>query len=123
MNHSEIRKFSIFQIWVFRVNFFLKYLVDFCPLDPDPESHNLADPTDPDPKHCLYPVILSFYAVILSNFYPFISYITYILSFLHPCIPMFFYFCILSFIYSFILVSFHFSILSFLFFFHSFKTD
>ena len=25
----------------------------FCPLDPDPGSQNLADPTDPDPKHSL----------------------------------------------------------------------
>jgi len=23
----------------------------FYPLDPDPESQNVADPTDPDPKH------------------------------------------------------------------------
>jgi len=41
---------------------FLQFLVDFLPLgsgsmdphifaDPDPGSQNLADPTDPDPKH------------------------------------------------------------------------
>ena len=45
-----------------RVNFFLQFLVDILPLgsgsvdphifaDPDPGSQNLADPTDPDPKH------------------------------------------------------------------------
>ena len=44
---------------------FLQFLVDILPLesdfldphifadaDPDPESQNLEDPTDPDPKHC-----------------------------------------------------------------------
>ena len=47
----------------FRINvFFLQFLVDFLPLgsgsvdphifvDPEPGSQNLADPTDPDPKH------------------------------------------------------------------------
>ena len=57
-----ISLFSIVSIWVLRVNFFLQFLVDILPLgsgsvdphifaDPDPESQNLADPTDPDPKH------------------------------------------------------------------------
>ena len=43
--------------------FFLQFLVDILPLesgsvdphifaDPDPGSQNLADQTDPDPKHC-----------------------------------------------------------------------
>ena len=41
--------------------FFLQFLVDILPLGsgsvdphifPDPGSQNLADPTDPDPKHC-----------------------------------------------------------------------
>ena len=53
--------FSIVQIWVLKVNFFLlQFLVDIFPLgsgsvdphifpDPDPGSQNLADPTDPDP--------------------------------------------------------------------------
>ena len=40
----------------------MQFLVDILPLgsgalhifaDPDPGSQNLADPTDPDPKHCL----------------------------------------------------------------------
>ena len=75
MNHSEIRKFlyslfSIVQVWVLRLNFFLlQFLVDILPLgsgsvdphifaDPDPGSQNLADPVDPvdpvpDPKHWL----------------------------------------------------------------------
>jgi len=33
----------------------MQFLVDILLLgfaDPDPESQNLADPTDPDPKHC-----------------------------------------------------------------------
>ena len=68
MNHLEIRKFfkSLFlivQIWVLREKkFLLQFLVDILPLgsesvdphifaDPDPGSQNLADPTDPDPKH------------------------------------------------------------------------
>ena len=57
----KISLFSIVQIWVLRVNFFLQFLVDILPLrsgsvdlqifaDPDPGSQNLADPTDPDPK-------------------------------------------------------------------------
>ena len=57
--------FPIVQIWVLRVTFFvLQFLVDILPLgpgsgdphifaDPDPGSQNLADPTDPDPKHWL----------------------------------------------------------------------
>ena len=59
--------FSIVQIWVLRVTFFLQFLIDILPPgsgsvdphifadpDPDPGSQNLADPTDPDqdPKHC-----------------------------------------------------------------------
>ena len=42
MNHSEIRKSVNPQIFV----------------DPDPESQNLADPTDPDPdpKYCIYDI-------------------------------------------------------------------
>ena len=67
MDHSEIRKFlqSLFSkilIWVLRVNFFWEFLVDILPFgsgsvdpyifaDPDPGSQNLADSTDPDPKH------------------------------------------------------------------------
>ena len=50
-----------------RVKFFLHFLVNILPLgsgsvdphifaDPDPGSQNLADPTDPDPKHC-YPSV------------------------------------------------------------------
>jgi len=46
-------------------DFFLQFLVDILSLgsgsvdphifaDPDPGSQNLADPTDPDPKHCLF---------------------------------------------------------------------
>ena len=50
-----ISLFSIFKIWVLRVNFFCSFWLTFCPLDPDPDSgsQNLADPTDldPDPKH------------------------------------------------------------------------
>ncbi len=42
----------LFQILVLRVNFFCSFWLNFCPLDPDPGSQNLADPTDPDPKHC-----------------------------------------------------------------------
>ena len=56
-----ISLFSIVQIWVVRVNFFLQFLVDILPLgsgsvdphifaDPDPGSQNRADP-NPDPKH------------------------------------------------------------------------
>ena len=33
--------------------FFCSYRLIFCPLDPDPGSQNLADSTDPDPKHLL----------------------------------------------------------------------
>ena len=54
-----ISLFSIVQIWILRVNFFLQFLVDILPLesgsvdphifaDPDPGSQNLTDP-DPDP--------------------------------------------------------------------------
>ena len=56
--------FSKVQGWVLGVKFFLQFLVDFLPLgsgsvdphifpDPDPGSQNLADPTDPDSKHCV----------------------------------------------------------------------
>ena len=33
--------------------FFYSFLLIFCPLNPDqdPGSQNVADPTDPDPKH------------------------------------------------------------------------
>ena len=60
-----ISLFSKVQIWVLRVIFLLlQFLVDILPLgsgsadphifaDPDPGSQNLADPTDPDPKHWL----------------------------------------------------------------------
>jgi len=69
MNHSEMRKclLSFFsskvQSWVLGVKkLFLQFLVDILLLgsgsvdphilaDPDPGSQNLADPTDPDPKH------------------------------------------------------------------------
>ena len=50
--------FSKVQIWgLGEKRFFLQFLVDILPLgsgsvDPDPGSQNLADPTDPDPKHC-----------------------------------------------------------------------
>ena len=42
-----------FQIFCFI--FFCSFWLIFYPLDPDPDpgSQNLADPTDPDPKHCL----------------------------------------------------------------------
>ena len=63
-----ISLFSIVQIWVLRVRILLlQFLVDILPLgsgsvnphifaDPDPGRQNLADPTDPDPKHCIiYP--------------------------------------------------------------------
>ena len=30
----------------------------FCPLDPDPGSQNLPDPTDTDPKHWIFPVVI-----------------------------------------------------------------
>ena len=57
-------------------NFFLQFLVDIFPLgsgsvdphifaDPDPGSQNLADPTDPDPKHssaAVYPNLLLYIA-------------------------------------------------------------
>ena len=58
-----ISLFSKGQIWVLGgKNFFWQVLVDSLPLgsgsvdphifvDPDPGSQNLADPTDPDPKH------------------------------------------------------------------------
>jgi len=55
MNLSEMRKFynlffSKVKILVLGVKkFFLQFLVD--PLDPDPGSQNLGDPTDSDPKH------------------------------------------------------------------------
>ena len=47
-----ISLFSIVQIWVESKFFFCSFWLIFCPLDPDPGSQNLADPTDPDPKHC-----------------------------------------------------------------------
>ena len=59
-----ISLFSIVQIWILRVKFFLQFLVDILPLgsgsvdprnfaDLDPGSQNLADPSDPYPKHCI----------------------------------------------------------------------
>ena len=47
-----MRFFIKIQILVIEpIFFFLQFLVDiFYPLDPDPESQNLADP---DPNHCL----------------------------------------------------------------------
>ena len=40
-------------LWVLGIKkFFLQLLGDILPLDPDSWSQNLADPTDPDPKHC-----------------------------------------------------------------------
>ena len=50
----------------FEKSLFLQLLVDILPFefgsvdphifeDPDPGSQNLADPTDPDPKHCHNP--------------------------------------------------------------------
>ena len=68
MNH-EIFKISLFskvQILVLGVKkFFLQFLVDILPFgsgsvdphifaDPERGSQNLADPTDPDPKHYFY---------------------------------------------------------------------
>ena len=56
--------FSKVQIWVLGAKkCFSQFLVDILPLgsgsmdlhifaDLDPGSQNLADPTDPDPKHC-----------------------------------------------------------------------
>ena len=65
MNHSGIRKYYlslllVVPIWVWRVNFFLQFLVDF--FDPwirirgsfcgsGSRKQNIADPTDSDPKH------------------------------------------------------------------------
>ena len=56
--------FSQVQIWGFGVKkiFFCSFWLIFYPLDPDPHifadpdpgSQNLADKTDPDPKHCLF---------------------------------------------------------------------
>ena len=45
-----ISLFSIVQTWALRVKFFFcSFWLIFCPLDPDPGSQSLADPTDPDP--------------------------------------------------------------------------
>ena len=47
--------FLIVQIWVLRVkSFFCSFWLILFSLnpDPDPESQNLADSTDPDPQHC-----------------------------------------------------------------------
>jgi len=50
-------------------------LVDIFPLDPDPGSQNVEDPTDPDPKHCIYVLMLnhlrlheSILILIVSNY-------------------------------------------------------
>ena len=57
-----ISLFSNVQIWVLRVKIFfcsfwsIFYLLDPEPYifaDPDAGSQNLADPTDPEPKHCI----------------------------------------------------------------------
>ena len=73
-----ISLFSKVQILVLGVNkFFLQFLVDILPLrfgsvdphifaDPDPESQNLTDPTDPDPKHCCLFVFLIIVCLICS---------------------------------------------------------
>ena len=61
-NLSFFSKVQILVLGVKKV--FLQFLVDILPLgsgpvdphifaDPDPVSQNLADPTDPDPKHCI----------------------------------------------------------------------
>ena len=53
----SISLFSTIQIWVLRVNKFFccSFWLIFCSLDPDqdPGSQNLANPSDPDPKHFL----------------------------------------------------------------------
>ena len=58
----------------FKSKFFIQFLIDIAPLgsgsvnshifaDPDPGSQNLADPTDPDPKHWLVFVKIVCYPV------------------------------------------------------------
>ena len=49
----KIFLFSTVQIWVLRIKkfFYCRFKFIFPPLDPG--SQNLADSTDPDPKHCL----------------------------------------------------------------------
>ena len=61
MNHSEIMKFynlSFFNSsdlsFESKKAFFCSFWLKFCPLDPNPGSQNLADPTAPDPKHCIF---------------------------------------------------------------------
>ena len=58
--NQEIFKISFFNssdLDLVKIIFFLQFLVYFAPwiriffADPGPESQNLADPTDPDPKH------------------------------------------------------------------------
>ena len=77
-----ISLFSIVQIWILRVKFFLQFLVDILPLgtgsvdphifaDPDPGSQNLADPTDPDPKHWRSSKVLFKYLILIIH--PFVS--------------------------------------------------
>ena len=58
MKHLEIRNFLISLFFNSsdlgfenKKGFFLQFLIDFFPLDPDPWIQNVADPTDPDPKH------------------------------------------------------------------------
>ena len=41
--------------------FFGSFWLIFYPLDPDPGCQNLADPTDPDLKHCLQGNLLNLY--------------------------------------------------------------
>ena len=40
-------------------SFFLQFFVDILPLNPDqdPGSQNVADPTDPDPKHSFLEIL------------------------------------------------------------------
>ena len=71
MNHSEIRKFlkslffQEFRFGLRKKKKFCSFWLFFLPIesgsvdphifaDPDPISQNLADPTDPDSKHCYY---------------------------------------------------------------------
>ena len=72
-----ISLFSIVHTSVLRVQFFLQFLFDIFPLragfvkphffeDPNPGCQNLADPMDPDPKHCFKLNIACFSPYYLS---------------------------------------------------------
>ena len=61
----------------FEFRIFVQFLVDILPLGsvsvdppifagPNPESQNLADPTDPDPKHCFLEYYLIFEPLFLT---------------------------------------------------------